>query len=167
MMSASVVRGAGLVLTLAYAGFLAWLYVERPQSLSEIRGGLASTVGLYMIDMPRFEEGRRLLRADRFPEARAAFERADPARRDAVTQFYIAYSLYRQGWGRFYNDDALFKQALDALDRAAALSPAGPVRVNDPSLGLPDSDALRAELRRGLEVETEDFNPFRALRRRK
>src|SRR5688572_25131441 len=111
-MSASVVRGVGLVLTLAYAGFLGWLYVERPQNLSQIRGGLASTVGLYMIDVARFEEGRRLLRADRLPEARAAFERADPARRDAVTQFYIAYAFYRQGWGRFYNDDALFKQAL-------------------------------------------------------
>jgi hypothetical protein len=166
-MSASVVRRVGLALTLAYGGFITWLYVERPQSFSEIRGGIASTVGLYMIDVARFQEGRHLLHADRFPEARAAFERADPARRDAVTQFYIAYSFYRQGWGRFYNDDALFQQALQALDRATALSPSRPIRVNDPALGLPTSDALRAELRRGLDIEAEDFNPFRALRSRK
>jgi len=161
------VRGVGLVLTLAYGGFIGWLYVERPQSFSEIGGGLASSVGLYTIDIPRFQEARRLFHNERLPEARAAFERADPARRDPVTQFYIAYTFYRQGWGRFYNDDALFRQALQALDRATALQPQGPIRVNDPSLGLPDSDALRAELRRGLEIEAEDFNPFRAFRRRK
>ena len=166
-MGTSVVRAVGLVLTLAYGGFVGWLYVERPQSLSEIRGGLASTVGLYMIDVARFEEGRRLLHTDRFVEARAAFERADPARRDAVTQFYVAYTFYRQGWGRFYNDDALFQQSLQALDRAVALSPGKPIRVNDAALGLRDSDALRAELQHGLELEAEDFNPFRALRSRK
>ena len=35
----------------------------------------------------------------------AAPDRADPARRDAPTQFYIAYSFYREGWGRVYSDD--------------------------------------------------------------
>jgi hypothetical protein len=166
-MGGAVVRGVGLFLTLAYAGFIGWLYVERPQSFSEIGGGLASSVGLYTIDIPKFEEARRLFHNERLPEARAAFERADPARRDAVTQFYIAYTFYRQGWGRFYNDDALFEQAMQALDRATALSPGRPIRVNDRSLGLPDSDSLRAELRHGLDIEPEDFNPFRAFRRRK
>jgi hypothetical protein len=164
--SASAVRAAGLLLGLAYAGVLVWVYVEQPASLAEMQGGLVSTVGLYTIDTVRFAEGRRLLHADRFPEARAELERADPAHRDGVTQFYIAYSYYRQGWGRFYNDDALFKQALAALDRAAALSATGRVEVNDPALGLRDSDALRAELQRGLTLEAEDLNPMRALRRR-
>ena len=165
-MGGAVVRGVGLLLTLAYAGFIGWLYVERPQSFSEIGGGLASSVGLYTIDIPKFEEARRLFHNERLPEARAAFERADPARRDAVTQFYIAYTFYRQGWGRFYNDDVLFTQALQVLDHASSLAPDGPIRVNDPGLGLPHSDALRAELRRGLVVEPGDFNPMRALRKR-
>ena len=39
-----------------------------------------------------------------------AFARADPAVRDARTQFYIAYSYYRQGWGRLYHDDALYAE---------------------------------------------------------
>ena len=40
-----------------------------------------------------------------FPPARAMFDEADPEKRDGRTQFYIAYSFYRQGWGRFSNDD--------------------------------------------------------------
>ena len=71
----------------------------------------------------RFDEGLRHFRADRFAEARAAFARADPALRDPTTQFYVAYSFMRQGWGRVYRDDALYKQALDALGRAVAASP--------------------------------------------
>lgn len=165
-MSPAALRVLGLASTLAYGGFVAWLYVERPESLSEIKGSMAATVGLYAINVAQFEQGRRLLHADRFPEARAALARADPARRDPVTQFYIAYAFYREGWGRFHNDDALFGQALRALDHAASLAPDGLIRVNDPALGLRDSDALRAELRRGLVVAPEDFNPMRALRKR-
>ena len=165
-MSPAVVRAIGLVTTLGYGAFVGWLYVERPRSFSEIKGGMAATVGLYTIDIPRFEEGRRLLHAERLPEARASFERADPARRDPVTQFYIAYSFYREGWGRLHSDDVLYTQALRVLDHASSLASDGVVRVNDPALGLKDSDALRAELRRGLVVEAEDFNPLRVLRRR-
>jgi len=40
--------------------------------------------------------------------ARDFFQKADPENRDAKTQYYIAYSYYRQGWGKLYNDDALF-----------------------------------------------------------
>jgi len=165
-MSASWIRAGGLVLAAGYGAFIVWVYVARPQSLAEVKGGMASSVGLYAIDIPRFEEGRMLFRTDRFPEARAAFERADPAHRDPVTQYYIAYSYYRQGWGRLYNDDALFRQALQALDRATQLAPDGRVHVNDPGLGLPDSDALRAELQHGATLEARDFNPMRLLRTR-
>ena len=58
--------------------------------------------------------------------------RADPAGRDALTQFYIAYTYYRQGWGRVYNDDALFKNGLEAVDRAIALAPDHRLVVDDP-----------------------------------
>src|SRR5687767_14255274 len=106
-MSSTAIRAAGLLFSLGYAGFIVWLYAEQPGTLAEIQGGMASAVGLYEIDLKQFEEGRRLLSADRFPEARAAFARADPAQRDATTQFYIAYAFYRQGWGRVFNDDVL------------------------------------------------------------
>ena len=76
----------------------------------------------------------RVLRADQFVEARAAFARADPAERDARTQFYIAYGFYRQGWGRVYNDDILFKQGLAAVDRAIALARPDRLVVEDPQL---------------------------------
>ena len=91
--SVGVLRGAGFLVSAGYAVFLVWLYVARPESLAEVKGGMASTVGLYAIDIPRFEEGKRLFAADRFPEARVAFERADPAHRDPVTQYYILQLL--------------------------------------------------------------------------
>jgi len=165
-MNPSLVRALGLGLTLGYAGFIGWLYVVRPQNLSEMKGGMAAAVGLYEIDRLQFEQARSLFRTGHYPEARAAFSRADPAQRDAATQFYVAYTFYRQGWGRIYNDGSLFTQALAALDKAVALSPQGHLSVSDPDLGLPDSDALRAELEHGLKIELKDFNPLRLLRTR-
>lgn len=165
-MSATVVRALGLLGTSVYAAFVVWLYVERPRSVDEVTGGVASAMGLYQVDRDQLELGRAAFRADRFRDARAAFGRADPARRDPVTQFYVAYSFYREGWGRFYNEDALFRQALAALDHAVSLTPDQRVRVDDPELGLADSDALRLELQHGLTVEMQDFNPLRALRKR-
>ena len=162
----TAVRALGLLGSAAYASFVVWLYVERPRSLDEVTGGLTSAVGLYQVDRTELEAGLAAFRADRFPEARAAFARADPARRDPVTQYYAAYSFYREGWGRLYNDDALFSQALAVLDHATALAPDHHIHVDDPELGLPDSDALRAELVHGTTVELRDFNPLRVLRKR-
>jgi hypothetical protein len=104
---------------------------------------------------------------DAFPEARAAFERADPAHRDARTQFYIAYSYYRQGWGRVYNDDALFRKGIEAVDRAIAVASNHRLVVDDPALGMHSADELKAELERGVTREASDFNPFKVLRTRK
>jgi hypothetical protein len=162
-----VLRGLGLGTSVLYGGFIVWLYATRPQTFAEVAGGVASAVGLYEIDRAQFEEGLALFRADRFPEARAAFARADRAQRDPTTQFYVAYSYYRQGWGRLYNDDALFAQARRVLTHATSLASGGRIHIeDDPNLGLPDSDALRAELERGSKVEFEDLNPLRVLRKR-
>jgi hypothetical protein len=162
----AAVRALGLMGTVAYASFVVWLYVERPRSVGEVTGGVASAVGMYEVDRAQLERGRAAFRADRFGDARAAFARADPARRDPVTQFYVAYSYYREGWGRFYNDDTLFRQGLLALDHAVSLTPERHIHVDDPELGLPDSDALRVELQHGQSVELRDFNPLRVLRKR-
>lgn len=161
------VRIFGLVLTLAYGSLIAWLYASQPQTVAQVTGGLASGAGLYRVDAQATADALAFFRRDAFPEARAAFGRADPAQRDARTQFYIAYSYYRQGWGRVYNDDTLFKQGLEAVDRAIALAPAHRLVVDDPDLGMKSADELRAELERGLTREASDLNPLRLFRPRK
>jgi tetratricopeptide (TPR) repeat protein len=106
-------------------------------------------------------------RRDAFAEARAAFERADPARRDARTQFYIAYSYYRQGWGRVYNDDALFREGIQAVDRAILLAPSHRLVVDDAGLAMKSADELKAELERGVTRDASDFNPLKVFSPRK
>jgi len=161
-------RAAGLVTSTAALLFLAWLFTVQPASVVEITGGVANSVGAYRIDAQQFEEGRRHFARDEFQAARAAFLRADPARLDPRTQFYIAYSFYRQGWGRLSHDDALYKQGIAAVDRAIEVAPAGRVVVDDdPTLGITSADELRAELERGMTREWEDINPMRVFRRRK
>ena len=79
----------------------------------------------------------------------------------------MAYSYYREGWGRFHHDDRLYQAGLAAVDRALALSSAAPLRVDDPELGLHTGLELRAELQAGTQTTLSDFNPLRALDRRK
>ena len=95
-------RFAGLAFTVVYAALIGWLFARQPQTVAQITGGLAATIGAYNVDAQAFDDGLRFFRNDQFVEARMAFARADPAVRDARTQFYIAYSYYRQGWGRLY-----------------------------------------------------------------
>ena len=166
-MSEAAVRGAGLGLTLLYAAFVGWLFVRQPATLAEVTGGLSSAVGAYRIDQQAFDDGVRFFLKDQFAESRAAFDRADPARRDAKTQFYVAYSFYRQGWGRLYSDDALDAQGLEAIDRAIALAPDGRLVVEHPGHETITADELRVELDAGLRREANDFNPLRVFRRRR
>lgn len=162
-----MVRAAGLVMSLAYAAAIGWLYWSQPQTRAEALGGLAATVGAYRVDAQAFADGLAFFRADKFAEARMAFDRADPARRDARTQFYVAYSFYRQGWGRVSSDDALFKQGSEAIDRAIALAPANRLIVDDSTLGMQTAEELKAELARGQQREAADFNPLRLFEQRK
>jgi hypothetical protein len=162
-----MVRAAGLAFSVGYAALIVWLYASQPQTGAEAIGGLAASVGAYRVDAQAFDEGQAFFKRDLFPESRMAFARADPARRDARTQFYIAYTFYRQGWGRLYSDDELFRQGVEAVDRAIAVAPAGRVIVDDPGLVMRSSDELKAELERGLRREAGDFNPVRVFDGRK
>ena len=166
-MTASAIRVAGLCASFVYAAFVAWLFATQPQSAAEVRGGVAASVGAYHIDQASSDEGLAFFRRDQFAEARSAFARADPAQRDAHTLFYVAYSYYRQGWGRVYNDDALFRQGLATVERAIAVAPGGRVRVDDPGLRMQTADQLKAELERGLARDVGDLNPLKVLRERK
>lgn len=162
-----VVRAIGLTLTVCYAVFVAWLYVRQPQTAAEVTGGLSASIGAYRVDAQAFDDGVQFFRRDEFPAARAAFERADPAQQDARTQFYIAYSYYRQGWGRVYQDNQLFAQGLEAVNRAIARAPGGRLVVDDGDLQMRSADELKAELEAGLRLEASDLNPMKLLRQRK
>ena len=163
----AAIRVAGLVFTVLYAALIAWLFTRQPQTVAQITGGLASTIGAYSIDDRSFGDGLRFFRNDQFVEARMAFARADPAVRDARTQFYIAYSYYRQGWGRLYHDDALYAEGATAIDRAIALAPGGRLVVDDENLVMHTGEELKAELEAGRRREASDFNPMRVFRERK
>jgi hypothetical protein len=160
-------QGLGVVSTLAYGALIAWLYATAPRSLEEAATGARVAAGTYQVDPARFEAGLRLFRADQFRAARDEWARADPAKRDARTQFYVAYAFYREGWGRVYMDDALFRQGIEAADRALALSPAAPLTVPDPTLGMRTAAELKAELEKGTERRWDDLNPLAVLEPRK
>ena len=166
MVNARLIRLAGVSSACVYAAFIVWVYVNQPRTMAQVTGGVASTIGAYRIDPASFDAGLHSFRGDRFPEARAAFERADPAQRDPRTQFYVAYSYYRQGFGRVYNDDALFRKGLEVVNRAIAVS-SDQLAVDDPNLGMRSAAELKAELERGLATELDDLNPLRLLRARK
>jgi hypothetical protein len=166
-MRESTARMVGLATVIAYAIFIVWLYVQQPQTMAEMTGALTATVGAYQIDRQAFDDGLRFFRGDQFDAARLAFERADPAHQDPRTQFYIAYSCYRQGWGRVYSDDALFTRGLEAIDRAIMLADHGRIVVDDPDLQMRSADELKAELQAGLRRDASDYNPLKVFRRRK
>ncbi|HEX8149287.1 MAG TPA: hypothetical protein VF591_19045 [Pyrinomonadaceae bacterium] len=162
-----LIQWVGISWTLTYAALVVWLYAAAPQSVGEVMAEASAAAGTYEVDRARFDAGRELFLREQYRAARGEWERADPARRDARTQFYVAYSFYREGWGRVYNDDALFRQGLEAADLAAKLSAAGPLAVEDPELKIHSAAELKAELESGLERTPDDFNPLKVFRERK
>lgn len=175
-MKAKYIQMLGSVLTLLYGGLTAFLYLAAPTSLSDIPQAARSTVesvtttgkvmtGTYEINRAEFNSALADFRNENYISARLHFERADPGKRDAATQFYTAYSHYRQGWGRVTNDDAQFKAALDALKTVDSIDKN--FRSTDPDLKLPTTAELRNELEEGLRVTADDFNPLRVIGERK
>ncbi|MGI8494751.1 MAG: hypothetical protein ACR2L1_05495 [Pyrinomonadaceae bacterium] len=147
-----------------FAGII-WLYANEPKTFQEAATKATVTAGTYEVDRAKFDEGLKLFRQDNFVAARDAFEKSDPEKRDARVQFYIAYSFYRQGWGRVSNDDALFKQGLDEVDKVITLDPN--FRSNDSDLKMKLPVELKNELEQGLQITPEDFNPLKVFRERK
>ena len=166
-MSETLVRAGGLAAAVVYAGFIGWLLAAQPRTMAEVRGGLSASVGAYRVNAEEFEAGRALFRSNRFEEARAAFARADPAVRDPRTQFYIAYSYYRQGWHRTHRDDDLYRAGLQTIERAISLTPNGRLVVEDPELSMHSADELKLELEQGLRRDWSDLDPRRLLQPRK
>jgi tetratricopeptide (TPR) repeat protein len=167
MRTARLIPALGVAWTLLYAALVVWLYATAPRSVGEVATQASVAAGTYEVDRARFEAGRELFLREQYQAARDEWSRADPARRDARTQFYVAYSFYRQGWGRVYDDDALFRQGLEAAERAIALSPDAPLTVDDPELKIHSAAELKAELQKGTERTIDDFNPLKVFRERK
>ncbi len=166
----------GISLAAFYAMFTAWLYWVEPKSLEELPTKAQTTIenvttktqvaiGTYEADQAKFNEGLKAFRADNFIVARDNFGKADTERRDAKTQFYIAYSFYRQGFGRISNDDALFRQGLEQINRVVALDKN--FKSDDANLQIKTPVELKNEFEEGLKVTASDFNPLKVLRERK
>jgi hypothetical protein len=162
-----LIQSAGIVWTCVFAAFIVWVYAAAPQSVGDVATRASVAAGTYEIDSARFDAARALFLREQYAAARDEWARADPARRDARTQFYVAYAFYRQGWGRVYNDDALFRQGLEAVNLAINLSPEGALAVEDPELKIHSAAELKSEFEQGLERTAEDLNPFKVLRERK
>ena len=43
-------RFAGLAFTVVYAALIGWLFARQPQTVAQITGGLAATIGAYNVD---------------------------------------------------------------------------------------------------------------------
>jgi len=166
----------GIAVTVIYFLFIVFLYMSEPKSISEIPTNAVSAIqnaankgqviiGTYHIDQAKFDAGLLAFRQDNFVVARDNFERADPEKHDAKTQFYIAYSFYRQGWGRVSNDDELFKRGLDTINQAIALDP--DFRSTDDDLKIKTPAELKSEFEEGLKITPGDFNPLKVFRERK
>ncbi len=165
-----------LVLVGFYGAFIAWLYWAEPKSLEDVSIKAKETIetattkgqvvlGIYEVDAEKFNQGLQAFRNENFILARDLFQRADPESRDAKTQFYIAYSFYRQGWGRVSNDDAFFRQGLEQTNRVIQLDKN--FKAADENLKLQSPVELKNEFEEGLKVTADDFNPLRVLRERK
>lgn len=163
-------------MTLAFGFFIGWLYWAAPKDLDEFSTKARSTIesattkaqvltNTYEVDKAKFDEGLQAFRADNFILARDLFLRADPERRDAKTQFYIAYSFYRQGFGKISNDDELFKKGLEEIDRVTAID--RDFKSDDDGLQLKTAVELRNEFEEGLKITAGDFNPLKVFRTRK
>jgi tetratricopeptide (TPR) repeat protein len=157
--------GLGIAATLVYGAFILWLYATEPRSLREAATNTTVAAGTYQVDKEQFTRGLTLFRQEQFRAAREEWQRADPAQKDALTQFYTAYAFYREGWGRAYHDDALYKQGLEATQRALALN--DKLTVDDPDLQIKTPAELKAELEAGLTTTTDDFNPLKVFRQRR
>ena len=166
-MKSRVIQITGLALTIAYAAFIIWIYATEPRTFKEVATSAEVAAGTYQINQEKFDAGHALFLREQFRAARDEWQRADPAQGDVRTQFYIAYSFYREGWGRVYYDQDLFEQGLEAANRAANLTATTQLTIDDPNLKMHTVAELKAELEQGVERSWSDVNPLKVLRTRK
>jgi hypothetical protein len=166
-MQRKLIQISGIIWTLVYAAAIVWIYATEPRSLTDVANNTQVAAGVYEINQEKFNSGLALFRREQFRAARVEWAGADPAQKDPRTQFYIAYAFYREGWGRVYYDKELFKQGVEAVNRAIALAPNGMPTIDDSQLQMHSAAELKAELEQGTETSWADLNPLKMLRTRK
>jgi hypothetical protein len=175
-MNERLIQTSSIALVTLYGIFVVWIYAAAPRDLAQVPAKARETVenlttkgevltGTYEVDQKRFADALLEFRRDNFVAARDGFERADPERRDARTQFYIAYSLYRQGFGKVFNDDELYKRGLAQTETVIGID--RDFRSDDPDLKLRTPAELKNEFEEGLRVTADDLNPLKLVRERK
>jgi hypothetical protein len=162
-----LIQSVGIAWTILFASFIIWIYATEPRNFKEVTAGAQAATGVYDIDHERFAAALDLFHRGQFRAARDEWARADPGRRDASTQFYIAYAFYREGWGHLYHDDDLYRQGLEAVNLAIELAPDKTLTIDDSDLQMHTAAELKAELEQGQERTIDDFNPFKVFRKRK
>jgi hypothetical protein len=145
-----------------FGAFIVWLYISEPKNLVEVATKVTVTVGTYEVNKAKFDEGLSQFHSENYAVARDFFNQADSEKRDDKTQFYIAYSFYRQGFGKVYSDNNLFKQGLEI-----AVKINQNFKSDDENLKIKTPAELKNELEEGLKVTASDFNPLKVLRERK
>ena len=166
-MQHKLIQSVGIAWTILYSAFIIWIYATEPRTFKEVTSSAEVATGTYEIDQQKFDTALALFRKEQFRAARDEWNRADPAHSDPRTQFYIAYAFYREGWGRVYMDDDLFKQGLEVVNRVISLTPDGSFTVDDADLQMHTPAELKAELEQGMERSLGDLNPFKVFRTRK
>jgi hypothetical protein len=156
----------GIVLTILYAAGIIWLYVRQPRTLEEIKTQAAVEANIYSVKKENFDEAIKQFNSGQYAVAIDQFKLADTAERDPATQFYIAYSYYLLGRGRFNDDDEMFKKGIAAVDRCLANAPNHIYETERGDLEIRSAAALRERFKEGLEVTPADFNPFDWFRKK-
>lgn len=131
------VRLVGIIVAAILMAFVVSVYV---------RQHIIPDVGLCQVDREAFESGRDLFHQREFVAARLEFTRANGRQCDATTQFYVAYSYYREGCRLFLTDEELLEQGLEAVDQAIAEAGDRDFPVDDPGLDLNTAEALKEEI---------------------
>ena len=143
----------GIAVAAVLIAFIVSVYVNQPQNVPEMFPWITP------VDREAFESGRNLFHQDEFVAARLEFKRADRSRSDAHTQFYVAYSYYREGCGFITQNDELLEQGLEAVERAIAEASDGDFPVDDPGIDLKTAEELKEEIEAGLDVSLSDIIP--------
>jgi hypothetical protein len=151
-----------IILITIFGAFIVWLYVSEPKSVVEAVTKATVTVGTYEADKAKFDEGLSQFRNENYAVARDFFNQADTEKRDDKTRFYLAYSFYRQGFGKVYSDNNLYRQGLEI---AVKINPN--FKSDDINLPIKTPAELKNEFEEGLKVTADDFNPLKVLRERK
>ena len=137
-----------------YATFIVWLYIRQPQSVAEVTGGLAATVGAYRINQRAFDDGLALFRRD---SSKRRARRSSAPIRPGATRGRSSTSpipTIDQVGADCIRMTSISRQGLQRVDKAIALAPDGRLVVDDPELDIHSADELRAELVAGTSGPT-------------